>query len=157
VEVRIARADVKVVADGMQGGGAPRRHEINVTKAMSVRLRAPEGGFIIEAASPETQWIDGVLGPMTDDYASWRWSVTPLERGHRRLQVVVAARTSSDGLAAETALPDQVIEVRVKTNYGRVFKRLGGWAVAAIAGGLLAHFGEGLPPAAMQLMQMVVK
>lgn len=157
VEVRIARAEVKAVADGMQGGGMPRRHEINVTKAMSVRLRAPDGGFTIEPASPETQWIDGVLGPMTDDYASWRWSVTPQVRGYRRLQVVVGARTVSDGLSAETALPDQIVEVRVKTNYGRAMKRFGGWAVAAVAGGLLAHFGQGLPALTMQLMQMVVK
>jgi hypothetical protein len=46
-------------------------------------------------------------------------------------------------LAAETALPDQVITVRVRTNYGRTAKRWIGWVIAAVAGGLLAKFGEG--------------
>ena len=58
VEVRIARADVQAAGRGLQGGGAAYRHEVMVTKAMSVRLRAPDGGFYIETASPETQWIE---------------------------------------------------------------------------------------------------
>ena len=58
IEVRIARADVQALAEGLQGGGAAYQHEVTVTKAMSVRLRAPDGGFFIETASPETQWIE---------------------------------------------------------------------------------------------------
>jgi hypothetical protein len=50
---------------------------------------------------------------------------------------------SADGLVAETALPDQVISVRVRTNYGQVTSRWIGWGVAAVAGGVLAKFGEG--------------
>lgn len=143
VEVRIAKADVKAIAEGLQGGGAAYHHEVVVTKAMSVRLRAPTGGFWIETASPETQWIENTLGLMNDDFASWRWTVTPQSRGKRPLQVIVSARTvGADGLTAETALPDQVIEVRVRTNYGRAFLRVTGWAVAAACGGLLAKFGE---------------
>ena len=73
-----------------------------------------------------------------------RWHVTPREAGRKRLQLIISARTvSADGLAAETALPDQVITVRVRTNYAKVAGRWIGWGVAAIAGGLLAKFGEG--------------
>lgn len=145
VEVRIGKASVKALAEGLQGGGAAWRHEVMVTKAMSVRLRAPEGGFFIESASPETQWIESALGLMSDDHASWRWTVTPRERGWKRLQLVVSARTvGADGLAAETALPDQVIDVKVRTNYAKTAAMAGGWVAAAIAGGLLAKFGEGL-------------
>lgn len=144
VEVRIGKANVKALAEGLQGGGAAWRHEVMVTKAMSVRLRAPEGGFFIESASPETQWIENTLGLMSDDYASWRWMVTPRDRGWKRLQLVVSARTvGADGVAAETALPDQVIDVKVKTNYGKVAITAGTWVAAAILGGLLAKFGEG--------------
>ena len=50
--------NVQALAEGLQGGGAAYRHEVTVTKAMSVRLRAPDGGFFIETASPETQWIE---------------------------------------------------------------------------------------------------
>lgn len=144
VEVRIARANVKALAQGLQGGGAAYQHETMITKAMSVKLRAPDGGFWVEAASPETQWIDNVLGVMTDDFASWRWTVTPKSSGRKKLQLVVSARTvGSDGLAAETALPDQLYNVRVSVNYAKTSKRAAGWLAAAIFGGVLARFGEG--------------
>lgn len=142
VEARVARADVKAIADGLQGDGAVYRHEVTVTKAMSVRLRAPQGGFTIESASPETQWIENVQGLMSNDYASWRWSITPQLRGKRKLQLVISARTvGTNGLTAETALPDQTIDVSVGINYARTFAKWAAWIIAAIAGGLLSQFG----------------
>ncbi len=143
VEARIAKADVTALAEGLQGSGTAYRHDLVVTKAMSVRLRAPDGGFWIETASPETQWIENSLGPLSDDFASWRWTVTPQRSGKARLQLVVSARTiGTDGLAAETALPDRYINVKVRINYGRTFSHWGGWIVAAMIGGVLAKFGE---------------
>lgn len=143
VEARIARAEVKAISDGLQGGGAVYRHEVTATSAMSVRLRAPNGGFTIETASPETQWIENVLGLTSNDYASWRWSVCPLERGRKKLQLVISARTiGADGLTAETALPDQIVDVAVGINVGRTLGRWMTWIGAAIAGGLLSHFGD---------------
>ena len=156
VEVRIARANVKALAQGLQGGGAAYKHEAMITKAMSVKLRAPDGGFWVEAASPETQWIENVLGVMTDDFASWRWTVTPKSSGAKKLQLVVSARTvGSDGLAAETALPDQLFDVYVGVNYGRSFKRVAGWLAAAIFGGVLARFGEGAFDVAKGLVEKI--
>jgi neural Wiskott-Aldrich syndrome protein len=144
IEVRIARADVQALAEGLQGGGAAYQHEVMVTKAMSVRLRAPDGGFFIETASAETQWIERAMLLSSEEFASWRWHVTPRDKGRRRLQLIISARTvSADGLAVETALPDQVITVRVHTNYAKVAGRWAGWGAAAVAGGLLAKFGEG--------------
>jgi hypothetical protein len=158
IEVRIARAEVQSLAEGLQGGGAAYKHEVTVTRAMSVRLRAPDGGFFIETASPETQWIEKTSLISTDDYASWRWHVTPREKGRRRLQLIISARTvSGDGLAAETALPDQVISVRVRTNYGRSFSRFIGWSVAAVAGGLIAKFGEGALDQMTQIVTRMMK
>jgi hypothetical protein len=145
VEARLARSEVKAIAEGLQGGGAVYRHEVTVTKAMSVRLRAPEGGFFIETSSPETQWIENVLGLMADDFASWRWTITPRDRGKQRLQLLISARTvGADGLTAETALPDQVVEVKVAVNYAKTAARWAGWMTAAVIGGILARFGEGL-------------
>ena len=83
IEVRIARADVQALAEGLQGGGAAYQHEVMVTKAMSVRLRAPDGGFYIETASPETQWIEKAMLLSSEDFASWRWHVTPRDKGRR--------------------------------------------------------------------------
>jgi hypothetical protein len=144
VEVRIAKSTAKAIADGLQGPGAAWQHEVTITKAMSVRLRSPGGGFWIETTSPETQWIENRALPFADDFASWRWTVTPRTSGRKKLQLVVSARTvGSDGLAAETALPDQIIEVKVRTNYGQTMRRVAGWTLAAVVGGLLAKFGEG--------------
>lgn len=142
VEARIAKASIKAIADGMSG--SVHQHEVQVTKAMSVKLRAPDGGFWIETASPETQWIESIAGLMSDDFASWRWSVTPRSSGRKRLQLVVSARTvGADGLTAETALPDQIIDVRVGVNWAQTAQRWGGWVAAAILGGLIQRFGEG--------------
>lgn len=158
-EVRIAKTDVKALAEGLQGAGTVWQHDVMISKAMSVRLRAPEGGFFIESASPETQWIESHLGgPFADDTASWRWTITPKTRGTRRLLLVVSVRTvGSDGLAAETALPDQVFEVKVRTNYGLAAQRWTGWAVAAVAGGLLGRFGDGLFDAIATGVKVLIK
>jgi hypothetical protein len=143
VEVRIAKASIKSLAENLDGGGAAWQHQITVTKAMAVRVRAPDGGFFIETASPETQWIENNLGYGAEDFASWRFLITPQSRGWSQLQIVVSARTiGADGVAAETALPDQVIEVKVRRNLKRAFARLFGWTVAAIVGGALSTFGE---------------
>lgn len=142
-EIRIAKASVKALTEGLDGDGKVWQHSIAVTKAMSVRLRAPEGGFFIESASPETQWIESNLGYASDDFASWRFLITPQTRGWSSLQIIVSARTiGADGVAAETALPDQLVEVKVRANIARAFARLTGWTIAAILGGALATFGE---------------
>lgn len=156
IEVRIAKANVLALSEGLQGGGAPYHHEVKITKVMTVRLRAPDGGFFIEQASPEAQWIDGEMRASSDEFASWRWHVTPREKGRRRLQMIISARTVADGLTAETALPDQVITVRVHTNYAKVMTRWVGWGAAAVIGGLLAKFGEGAFDAGLQSVARLI-
>ena len=142
-EVRIAKASVKALTEGIEGGAPVWQHSVTVTKAMSVRLRAPEGGFFIETASPETQWLENNLGYASDDFASWRFLITPQSRGWARLQIIISARTvGADGVAAETALPDQIVEVKVRRNLRRAFGRILGWTVAAVIGGALSTFGE---------------
>lgn len=141
-EIRIAKASVKALTEGLEGGGQVWQHAVTVTKAMSVRIRAPEGGFFIESASPETQWIESNLGYANDDFASWRFLITPQSRGWSSLQIVVSARTiGADGVAAETALPDQIVEVKVRANIARTLAQFFGWTVAAVIGGALATFG----------------
>ncbi|HXF55783.1 MAG TPA: hypothetical protein VNK52_16840 [Hyphomicrobiaceae bacterium] len=141
--MRVARAEIAAWAKGLDGSGAIYEHTVVVTKAMTVRLKAPDGGFYIEAASPETQWIESTLDFLHDDYASWRWVVTPRRRGRRRLLLTASVRTiGSDGATAETALPDQAIEVSVGANRMRGLARWGGWIVAAVVGGVLAQLGE---------------
>lgn len=158
VEIRIGKAAAKAITHGLEGGGVAWRHDVTVTQAMSVRLRAPDGGFFIETASPETQWIENNLGLGSDDFASWRFHITPQFRGWSRLQIIVSARTiGSDGMAAETALPDQLVDVKVKTNYKRTFARWTGWTLAAIVGGILAKFGEGAFSVLLPLAEKFIK
>ena len=142
-EVRIAKASVKALTEGLDGGGPVWQHTVTVTKAMSVRMRAPEGGFFIETASPETQWLESNLGYTSDDFASWRFLITPQARGWARLQIIISARTvGADGVAAESALPAQIVEVKVRRNMRRALGRIVGWTVAAVIGGALSTFGE---------------
>lgn len=143
-EVRLARSGVKALSEGLNASGSLSRGDSQfVTKALSVKLRSPDSTFWVEAASPETQWIENVLGVMTDEYVSWRWHVTPKVRGAQRLQLIVSARTvGTDGLAAETALPDRLFEVRVQPNYRDGFKRLSGWIVAMGIGAAMAWFSK---------------
>ena len=156
VEIRIAKSDVLSMIGGLDGGGQVYAHGISVTPAMSVRLRAPDGGFFVETASPETQWIDNRSGLATDDFASWRFLVTPNERGWSQLQIVVSARTmGGDGIAADTELPEQIVDVKVRTNLKQSFSRLVGWTIAALVGGVLARFGEASFDTAQLIFQRV--
>lgn len=143
-QVRISRDRIDgLILLLMKGRGMAHRPETSITRALSVRLRAPDGGFWIEAASPETQWIETATGHHQDEQIAWRWTVTPQRRGRGRLILAVAARAvGHDGLAAETAPPDRVIEVAVT---GGRLRRLAGWAgflAALMLGAMLGRFGS---------------
>ena len=110
VEIRAPRARLEAWSGGDQG----RRDEQIITKAMVMRLKAPDGQFTVEIASPETQWSEGLPGPLSDDVVSWRWVVTPTRRGRHPLLLQASTRVvGRDGLAAERSLPDQQVTVRV--------------------------------------------
>jgi hypothetical protein len=152
VEVRIGHAGADLTG-GLQGSAAPVRHDAFITKAMSVRLRAPGGGFIIDSASPDTQWIQSTVGPLSSDFAAWRFSITPTRRGAAVLQLVVAARVvGRDGITAETALPERVISVHVRTNYVRATVRVSAWLAALAIGGAVGRMGEDALAYALKLI-----
>lgn len=141
IEVRISREETHALTKGMEGRGETVRHDIAVTQAMSVMLRAPNGGFIIETISPETQWVyDRPDSGESDHYGRWRWVVTPTQSGQRSLQLIVSARTADrNGNIGETALPDQIIDVRVRINYQRVLQRAMQWIIVMAAGGVISE------------------
>jgi hypothetical protein len=139
-QVRISRDKVDSLLQLIGGGGRAQFHpEAVAARVLSVRLKAPDGGFAIEAATPETQWIETAAGAQADDHVSWRWTVTPQRRGRQRLQLVVAARTvGRDGIAAESAPPDRTIEVTVRPNR---LRRLVRWVMFLVVFGLGAGLG----------------
>ena len=120
VEVRLSRKDTEALTAGLKG--EVHKHDIQTTPAMTVTLQAPEGGFIIQRRSRETQWIDGSshakLGLLSQaDFRCSKWIVTPLGSGMRRLDIVAAAKTSEGGVQAETPMPEQIVHVQVRVNY----------------------------------------
>lgn len=141
VEVRISRDETDAITKGFDGRGEVNHHEVLVSQAMSVMLRAPEGGFIIETLSPETQWTsDGMDHRTADNFGRWRWAVTPQAAGPHRLQLIVAARSvDENGMTGDTALPDQIISVHIRTNYALTIKRALAWLVVMAVGGVVTE------------------
>src|SRR5262245_13836489 len=142
-EVRIARDKI----DGLMLALCHRglRLEAYPTRALAVRLRAPNGGFAIEANAAETQWLDRSGSNLSDGFAAWRWTITPHGSGRNRLLLTVSARLiGQDGLVAEAAPSDRTIDVRIAPNYRRLAQRWTAWLVALIGGALLVHFGGSL-------------
>jgi len=153
-EVRIARDDVLDAGRGLAGRGTPHQHALLITRAMNVRLQGEPGRFYIEASSPETQWTGSRNEHLTSDYAVWRFTVIPQRRGPADLTLVVSSRTiGSDGVVADTSLPDQKITVRVSANVTRGAKRWLGWAAVAILGAALGKLGERLWEPALALVR----
>jgi hypothetical protein len=143
VEIRIAREGVAIAA-GLQGGGTPQMHQLLITRAMSVRLQGDPGRFYIEPKSPETQWTGSRPDQLASDYAVWRFTVIPQVRGAANLTLIVASRSiGSDGVIADTSLPEQRIGIRISANLTRGFRRSIGWISIAVLGGVLAKLGEG--------------
>jgi hypothetical protein len=144
VEVRIARDRIAGFINSLDGRAMGQRGDDHAARALTVRLKAPDAGFWIESGSPETQWLEPTQGLAPDDYAVWRWTVVPQRRGRSRLLLQVSARTlGRDGLAAESAPPDRVIEVRVRANYRQGLMRWAGWIIAMLLGALLARLVQG--------------
>ena len=157
VEVHIARDKIESLIMTLNGRGAPARPDAFLTRAVSVRLRAPHGGFWIEAVSPETQWAETATSHPHDDFAVWRWTVLPHRRGRGRLLLMVSTRTvGQDGLATESAPPDRVIEIKVKSNKLRRLGSLFVWLIVLSIGAALGYFGQDVwDPALLAIRKLI--
>lgn len=140
VRARLAEGENEALTEGMEGASV---QGVQVTKAMTVRLVAPDGGFLVEESSPSVQWVYGAPEPtLQQGPAEWGWTVTPTKRGTYRLRLVISARTvDAQGTSAETALPDQIVDVRVTANVARTALHVAGWAAATVVGGAVTRFG----------------
>ena len=141
IEVALTKGEFLALLDGLRENATYPSE----ASCVSVKLRAADGCFTIDSVSPETQWAEGEAGSSTSDCVSWRWMVTPLKPGEQRLHLVITARVpTGSGPAAVTALPEQIINVRVGSNYARRLAKLAGWVAVAVAGGLFATYGTPL-------------
>ena len=142
VEARIARRDLEAALADNQPDGAG---EGTVTHAVTVRLRSPDGALSIEHGSPETVWMESTPGLMQDDFASWRWTLSPHWRGKSELQLLVSGRTIGEtGVLPEAALTEQTIDVSVASNMAGGILRFMGWVGLTVAAAVLGAFGEHL-------------
>ena len=139
-QVRIGRDKIDNLMYLLMGSRAQHHPEAVVARLLSVRLRAPDGAFAIEPGTPESQWIEATPSQPQDDHVAWSWTVTPLRRGRRRLQLLVSARTvGRDGLASEQSPPDRIIEVMVRPS---LVRRLVRWVVVVVLFGVGAALGR---------------
>jgi len=137
VEIRIPRGAVLATSAAASG-----RNEI-LSRALSVRLRAPSGGCQVENAAPETQWFDA-RASHHDDEVRWRWVVTPRMTGSQPLLLSVSLRAiAADGMAIETNLPEQQALIRVSRNYLGMVGRWMKLAVAVLLGAAAAFLATG--------------
>jgi hypothetical protein len=143
-EVRITRAQLDEISSELSGHNANAIHELVVTEAMTVQLRAPGSGFHIENLSPQTQWIDRNQRHLNDaDFGVWRWNVIPTRSGRGRLQLVVSARTvDEDGNVHIADIPDKIIDVSVNADRRRALKSSAIIAAASIGSLILGRYGE---------------
>jgi hypothetical protein len=142
VEIRVPKGAVIATAAAANAQAAHSRSSI-LTRALSVRLRAPAGGFYIENAAPETQWFDSQSTLKDDDEVRWRWIVTPHARARLPLQLSCSMRTvAADGMIIETMLPEQQVSVKVGGNPRAALGNWSSWAVAALVGSVLTLLGS---------------
>ena len=143
-EVRITRDQLDEINREFEDLSASHIHELAVTEAMTVQLRAPGSGFHIENLSPQTQWIDRNQRHINDaDFGVWRWNVTPVKSGKSRLQLVISARTVDDeGNIHIADIPDKIIELAITRDYGNTLKKAGFIALLVLASLALGRYGE---------------
>jgi hypothetical protein len=94
------------------------RMDAIAARAITVRLRPLKGAFLVDAPSPETHWdLVRPGGLLTGEDAVWRFVVTPQRVGRGAVSLQVVARLiGADGIHVETALPEQIINVRSGRN-----------------------------------------
>ncbi len=94
--------------------------------------RALDGGFRIETRSLRRSGSRTCSASRRTNMRAGAGPSRRAERGKRQIQLIVSARTvGADGLTAETALPDQVIDGKVGINYAHSMKRWMGWAAGS--------------------------
>lgn len=128
VRLRLSREEAGMIfgRPSRRGHGQPSARAAATSRAVTVRLTAPEGGFFIEAASSETQWIfdrPSFLGE--EAFGTWAWTLIPNQSGSFPLCFSMSARdVDENGLAGDIPLPEQAIKILVRGNFLRGFGAL---------------------------------
>lgn len=140
IEARIAREVKPELLEGLRGRGSPQVDVIPVTAAMWLELHGDTEVFRIEGGREKRlQFIDNEL----TGYAQWDWLVTPLKRGEHTLTLRFAGyEIRSDGSKADLGFAPIDKDIKITVNPRHSLNYYGKWVVAAIAGAMLALFGQ---------------
>ena len=123
------------------GNGKTVLHGIDVAQAMSLRLLSPGDGFMIEAQSPETQWVWRNNSQSVNELAAWRFMITPTRRGSSSLRLTFSYKEiGPSGLLADGALPDRLLDVVVSANLPKTLTRAAIWITTLIIGAALGAY-----------------
>ncbi|HEX8984575.1 MAG TPA: hypothetical protein VF767_04060 [Bryobacteraceae bacterium] len=87
---------------------------VRVSKTMKVLLTGVPEEFRIVLQSPEEQWVQA--GQPTE----WRWLVTPLKRGTRRLHLSAVAIVNVGGIEKMREFSVYDTDVAVQINYAQL-------------------------------------
>ena len=104
---------------------------------------------MIEAQSPETQWVWRSKSQSVNELAAWRFILTPNRRGSNTLRLTFSYKEiGPNGLLADSALPDRMLDVVVSTNLAKTLTQAAVWVTTLIVGAALGAYFQ----AAMQLI-----
>lgn len=147
-EVRIAQERIDHLVQALAGRSANLGYgDPIVMRALTVRLKAQDGGFFIEPMTPETQWVEAQPHGVHVEPLTWRWSVTPREAGKGKLVLQVSMRSIDlDGESEEVGPPDRLVEIKVRSPWVKTTLRRLLWLALLGLAFAVGKFGAALGP-----------
>ncbi len=106
---RVAELEQQLAA-GLERPGIPSQ-PVRISKTMKVLLTGAPEEFRIVLQSPEEQWID------SSQPTEWRWLVTPLKHGTRRLHLSAIAMVNVGGAEKMREFSVYDTDVNVRINF----------------------------------------
>jgi hypothetical protein len=141
-EIRISPTLAALLTSELAGEGEPFQRPVDISEVMALRLSAPKGGFVIEAQTPEeAQWVLAEEPGWEQDFAAWRFTITPTRRGKNVLRVTLShKRAGHYGLMAGSLVPDETIDVIVTINYAKASVGTLAWSLSMLASAALGAY-----------------
>jgi neural Wiskott-Aldrich syndrome protein len=154
VQVQLAKEDAAYLLARAARRGQPQlgAESQPICRAVTVRLTAPEGGFFVEPAGPDTQWILNRSSlPGEEAFGSWEWTALPSATGSYSLALSISARElNENGSVGDLQLPEQIVKVRIRGSAGGLL-----WGLIRTV--LLLSAGSGLTAGAWYALKLMGK
>jgi len=147
IEIRIGKAGMEAIAQSMLG--QVFEHEISGAEIMNVHLSAPQGGFVIEPVGiNEPQPTNPSAWGSDQEYASWRWRVTPTKAGSHSLLITVSSYSRS----AHCRMHEQQVSIDVDVNMFSLAHNVAVGGGLMVVGGIISAFSGDLYDVIAQLI-----